>query len=257
MKKSILLGILLVGVVSTPAVAAQEVSDFEDGTMQGWAIADPLGTGFNGTLILNTSGGNPTGYLSANHTQASGDGTLLVKAPSALFTGDLSSRSLSWDVLVPRSFNTRTVTPTRVLLEGQDGTIYSTKRDALTDFPYGRWFSREIDFTNTLPPGGLDMPWEIVPGTGFASFEDVVTNVEALYIDLNARGVPVSPLELFSLEAGIDNIEMTTGIGIVVCDGSTLPQPANFDFFDAQFLSDRLLTWTRSPDSCENSFRIE
>lgn len=172
--------------VFIPSAQAGLVSDFDDGTMQGWSEGDPFNLGsFGGTLSVINSGGNPGGYLKATDSVAGG-GSLAALAPS-LLSGDLALwGGLSWDVLLP----SQAISSTNVLLEGTDGTFYRSDFTLLGSQPINSWFTKSVDF-------GSDVGWQLLSGT--ASFASVVSNTNALYIELDATICCTS-------EAGIDNI---------------------------------------------------
>lgn len=70
------------------------ISDFDDGTVQGWMIADPA----YGYVDNPGTGGSPGGYLRAVDTQ--GGGGVAAFAP-AQFLGDLTSYSgIEYDAFV-------------------------------------------------------------------------------------------------------------------------------------------------------------
>ena len=162
------------------------VSDFDDGTLQGWSAADPYNLGsFNGVLSVSNSGGNPGGYMVAQDT-VSGGGSLAVLAPSQL-TGDLTRfGSLSWDVLLPAG----SIQSTSILLEGVDGSLFRSDNSLLGNHPINSWFSKSVDF-NT------ETGWQLVSGS--ATFASVATNTSALYIELEVT-------TSLGTEAGVDNI---------------------------------------------------
>ena len=181
--------------IAVPSVQAALVSDFDNGTMQGWSEGDPFNIGsFGGALSVINSGGNPGGYLRATDSVAGG-GSLAALAPT-LLSGDLTLLGgLSWDVLLP----SQSVGSTDVLLEGTDGTFYRSEYTLLGTQPINSWFTKSVNF-------GSDVGWQLLAGT--ASFASVVSNTNALYIELDAT-------TCCTVEAGIDNIR-------------TVPVPAAF-----------------------------
>lgn len=92
----------ILAAMALPASATTMVSsDFEDGTLGGWALSSGS-VGFD--LINPGSGGNPGGYLQMVDTLAGGAGGL-VEAPSQ-YHGDLSGfTSVSWDSRSPITAN--------------------------------------------------------------------------------------------------------------------------------------------------------
>ena len=101
----------------TSAQAFILVSDFDDGTLQGWT-KEPV---FNGNLFNSPTGGNPNGFMVATDTVAGG-GALLAHAPS-IFTGDLSIYDgFQWDEFVYNN-GSFTGAGTSVRLRAVDGTV--------------------------------------------------------------------------------------------------------------------------------------
>jgi len=188
--------ILLTGCLATLVLLAISntqaalISDFDDGTMQGWSKGDPLNLGsFGGTLSLVSSGGNPGGYLRATDTVVFG-GSLAALAPTSL-AGDLTpSGGLSWDVLLPSG----AVLSTSVRLEGHDGTFFQSDNTLLATQPKNAWFTKTVDFASAAG-------WH-VQDYGTASFASVVSNTKALYIELDVTAFT-------TIEAGMDNVRTT------------------------------------------------
>lgn len=181
--------------IAVPSVQAALVSDFDDGTMQGWSEGDPFNNGsLGGTLSVVNSGGNPGGYLRATDSVADG-GSLAALAPT-LLSGNLTLLGgLLWDVLLP----SQAVCSTNVLLEGTDGTFY---RSEYTLLETNSWFTKSVDF-------GSDVGWQLLKGT--ASFASVVSNTKALYIELDVT-------TCCTIEAGIDNIRTVSSCSCVDSD---------------------------------------
>ena len=148
------------------------VSNFDDGTLQGWT-PEPF---FGGSLFLDTSGGNPGGFMVATDTVAGG-GALLARAPIPLL-GDLSVYAgFQWDEFVYDN-GSFTVLGTHVRLVAADGTIYSAGRGVPPE-AIGAWNTRLVP---------LDDPsaWALHPSsTGTLSFQDVVKNVAALFFSMD------------------------------------------------------------------------
>ena len=181
--------------ISAPSIQAALVSDFDDGTMQGWSEGDPFNVGsFSGALSVINSGGNPGSYLRATDS-VGGGGSLAALAPT-LLSGDLVLFSgLSWDVLIPSS----AIFSTNVLLEGFDGTFYRSDTTLLGTQQKNSWFTKSIDF-------GSDVGWKLL-GSGAASFTSVASNAKALYIELDVTTGG-------TIEAGIDNVHTISSIPI-------------------------------------------
>lgn len=180
------------------------ISDFNDGTMQGWSEGDPFNLGsFGGALTVINSGGNTGGYLRATDSVAGG-GSLAALAPSML-SGDLTLLGgLSWDVLLP----SQATGSTDVLLESVNGTFYRSDFTLLSSQPLNTWFTKSVDF-------GSDVGWQLL-GSGTESFGSVVSNAKALYLELDAT-------VCCTIEAGIDNIR-TVG---------SVPEPSIIALFGA------------------------
>jgi hypothetical protein len=178
---AVFLGVGLAG--SPSAQAFILVSDFDDGTLQGWT-KEPV---FNGTLFVDTAGGNPDGFMVATDTVGAG-GPLLARAPGIL-TADLSIyEGLQWDEFV-YNHGSATTGGTFVRLKGFDGTLYDSSW-ALG--PVGSWHTKSVSFTDASD-------WTLRSGSG--AFSDVVSNVNALFLSMDT-----SILANGSRESGIDNI---------------------------------------------------
>lgn len=201
MKSAQSLVILASLLIVAPNAEATVLSNFEDGTTQGWSTGDPFNNGsFGGVLSVIDSGGNPGGYLRAADT-ATGVGTLATLAPAPL-SGNLTRLGeLSWDVLLP----TNSVLSTSVLLEGTDRTFYRSNNALLNTQLINSWFTKSVDFSS-------ETDWQLVEGT--KTFSSVVSDTQALYIELDVtlRGFGFNP------EAGIDNIRTTQ---------ETIPEPTS------------------------------
>ena len=183
-----LISFLMVTMMSLGNVNGQPFSDFEDGTLQGWTRVEP----FYGGLFNHTPGGNPGKFMRNTDTMAGG-GTLQVEAPSA-FTGNLSVYAgIVWDEYL-YDCSPEIIDPTFPILVGIDGTIYRER-----DFQVGQlevWVPRFVPFYSTA--------WELISGSGTASFEEVLQNVAALRMNME-----ISANESCYYEAGIDNISLS------------------------------------------------
>lgn len=177
------------------------VSDFDDGTLQGWS-PEPF---FGGNLLAQPTGGNPGGYMVATDT-VPGGGCLCARAPGSV-SGDLSLLGgIGWDEFSRAD----AVISSSVIIEGTDGTQYGHSMGAAA-LPAGVWSPRFVSFEIS--------GWVLRSGTGTAIFNDVVTNTIALFLDLditlNASG---------NFEAGIDNV-------FLVGATSPIPTPAALPLF--------------------------
>ena len=182
------------------------ISDFDDG-LQGWSEGSPLACGINafgGNLEWYPAGGNPQGYIRSVDAAGHAGGTNSVLAP-AILTGDLSQvGGLTWDALLP---NGASWTPD-ILIEGQNGTCYRSDPGLLPSQPFLTWFTKRVSFES-------EDGWTRI-GPGVESFSSVVTNVKALYIELEV----VSGL---SVEASIDNVRT---VGSTSQAAVSVPLPA-------------------------------
>ena len=171
-------------------------SDFSDGTLQGWVLAQPT----KGTVAINTTAGNPGYCLEATDTDALG--TLLRIAAPARYTGNLAgAAAIQWDEYVPNNGDD-TYQGTYVVLEGASGTQY---RSAGTLGTVNAWRQRYVALRANN--------WTLVTGTGSASFDNVLSDVRAMYVNLETSRAT-------GLEARVDNIELisvsiSTAAGLV------------------------------------------
>jgi hypothetical protein len=121
-------------------------------------------------------------------------GLLLAQAPAA-FTGDLSGfPGISWDEFLPSS----SVGRTRVALLGPADTVYRGVTPDQAVVSVNTWEERFVPFDSS---SGL---WSLVTGT--ESFENVISNVEALFIDMD---VTTSNFGSSSPEARVDNVMLS------------------------------------------------
>jgi hypothetical protein len=163
--------------------AENVVSDFDDGTLQGWTPEPP----FYGDLFVATPG-NPGLSMQATDNLPMG-GYLLARAPVS-YTGDLSDRfGISWDEWVI-DYGAPTIYSTDVRIEGMDGTIYRT--DNAPDL-MDAWNQRFARFEEEY--------WFLQEGS--ASFADVLQNVVALYMQMD-----VTALDNGILESRVDNVTL-------------------------------------------------
>ena len=157
------------------------ISDFDDGTVQGWMIADPD----CGYVDNPGTGGNPGGFLRAVDTE--GGGGVAAFAP-AEFLGDLSSYSaIEYDAYV-YDHVPPPIHGVRVSLTGADGTKY--KYDP-SDWSIGVWEHFALPFNSPL--------WELV--TGDAPLTDVLQDVTVMVVNMECS-------TKVSVESGIDNFRL-------------------------------------------------
>ncbi len=144
------------------------LSDFEDGK-QGWTVIEP----FNGNFLHLESGGNPDGCVRVYDTMAGG-GALKIKAPVD-YTGNLSNcPHFSFDAYVyqdgSQSDPDVTSEPRVFLISGD--TIYKHT-----------WPDRVIGQWQTLTVNMESSEWTRI--TGSLSFEEVLVNVEELWLGMD------------------------------------------------------------------------
>ena len=167
-------------------------SDFEDGTLQGWAPLAPFG----GALTLYDNGVD-NAFMYATDTVAGGGG-LLAQAPS--LSGDLSYLdSMTWDEFV-YDHGSKTVISTNIMIHGSD-TWYQSS-DVLGAVSV--WNSKAVDFNNATE-------WSI-SGGGSASFIDVISNADGVFISMDTSNWSGTNW----YESRIDN---------VVINGTSAPVP--------------------------------
>lgn len=181
------------------------ISDFDDGTLQGWRpIATPwTGDPFGGILGLAPTGGNTGGFISGIDTSAIGG--MLVAGP-AEFSGDLSMYTeVRWDEFIYD--NPQTVQGTSVFLLGANGTAYR-KIQPLDQI--GTWATRSVPLQASS--------WSLIPESGTASFSDVLSDA-TLAVEFSTS-ITTFP----TLESGIDNITL-------------VPEPSTLVIFVLMILS--------------------
>ena len=177
--------VFLWGGIGNAAPSDSGIFDFDDCTLQGWT-PEPS---FGGTLFADCTGGNPDGFMVATDT-VSGGGALYARAP-APFQGDLSGfAGVQWDAFVYDN-GTTTVGNTSMVLRGVDGTSYESSR---TLGPIAVWTTHFVPFDDPTA-------WTQIEGT--ASFTDVLTQVEAVFVsmDTSIRSDGVR-------ESGVDNVTL-------------------------------------------------
>ncbi len=163
-------------------VASAQTYGFDAGA-EGWSEGDPFGTGFGGTLFYVPAGGNPGGFMQADDVVAGG-GAVVMEAPAPIL-GDLSLfEGVEWDQLLPAA----AVLNTSVIVRAADGTIYRTVAGAVG--PTGVWTPRSANFQSSVG-------WVLL--TGGSTFEDTISNTNALYIEFDV-------ITNAGIEAGIDNV---------------------------------------------------
>lgn len=167
-------------VLAGPVAAADIVSDFEDGTLQGWTPEPP----FNGNLFVAPPG-NP-GFSMQATDDLPGGGPLLARAPAS-YTGDLTVFfGIAWDEFVIEYGVT--VFSTHVAIRGSDGTTYRTDN---SPGPTDVWNPNFVPFEEEY--------WFLEEGT--APFLEVLEDVEAMFIQMDCSGIDNG-----ILESRVDNV---------------------------------------------------
>jgi hypothetical protein len=164
-----------------PAGGQTVLSDFEDGTLQGWMSNDSL----EGEIYV-TTGGNPGYCMAATDT---GERSVRAVAPPE-FAGDLSGYSgVKWDTFVPDK-GSLTVQRTFIILQSTNLTRFRSTYD-IAQIPIETWNTRFAPFRAEH--------WEFIHGT--ESFEDVLRDVDALKINMEtANGL--------GIESYVDNVTL-------------------------------------------------
>ena len=169
--------------IATSASAAV-ISDFSDGTLQGW-LPDP--GNFQGTLQV--AAGNPNFGMSATDTGPGGIG-LLVRAPAQYLGNLTSSQGIRWDEFL-FDYGTSNSFATGFIVRGSNGTEYQGGFETVG--VRGIWNNRSLTFT--------DADWTLRSGT--SPLSDVLSDVSALLI-----GLDTSSRTNNVVESIVDNIEL-------------------------------------------------
>ncbi len=159
------------------------ISDFDDGTLQGWTKVEPFG----GDLFATTGGGNPGGFMVATDTGFGGEMYARYPTVFTLQTSDV----IVWDeflyggVQPPDQYGN----PTLAHLFGEDGTIW---RHIAAMGPVDAWTTQQAPLNSG--------DWTRVSGT--ASFPDVLQSTRIGF------SVDISTRSNGSRESGIDNVRI-------------------------------------------------
>lgn len=171
------------------SAGADPLSDFEDGTFQGWTL-DPSSSP---NFISVVAAGNP-GFALESFDSAAGLPEIVVNAPSE-FTGDLSAfEGIRWD----EYFIAPAGQATSVFLHGSNGTSYRSEF-ASDGFPTGAWRTRFSEFVASEWTLCTNSGFTCLGGTG--SFSDVVSDVQRLSINFEVSS-DIGP------DSRMDNIQL-------------------------------------------------
>lgn len=166
------------------------ISNFDDGTLQGWTKAEPFG----GDLVVENTGGQPGGKLVSYDTSPGGGG-LYAQAPTT-YLGDLSGfAGVRWDEFLV-NHGSHTISPTTVALRGgpnDTGYLFDSSLG-----PIGAWNERFVSFD---APGWRQA--SLFGSTGTDALADVLKNVTALYIAMDASNIATG-----NAEAAVDNVRL-------------------------------------------------
>ena len=178
------------------------MSDFDDGTLQGWTKGTPFFNPLFGGGLGVSEIGNPGKSMVAWDTVGGGGG-LFAQAPAA-FTGDLSGfAGAGYDEFLPNG----SIGRTSLCLLGPDNTVYLGVTPDQAVVTRGVWKERFFPFDWS---SGL---WSLQYGT--ESFENVISSVDGLFIQMD---VTTTNWGSNSPESRVDNVMLTTG-------SSTIPAP--------------------------------
>ncbi len=165
--------------VNIPAMA-NVVSDFDDGSLQGWTLS---GVGFS--FVNPGTGGNPSGFAQTIDEVPGGSGGWAV-AP-AQFHGDLRGvQSIQWDALLPVNH----LGPVRLLIRNSSSTyIYTPPGGFLT----GVWQTWVVPFNES------EAGWALASGSD--TLEQVRSNVVDMLFSVEVATTT-------GTEASLDNVTL-------------------------------------------------
>jgi hypothetical protein len=174
-------GLIMLAIILPVSAISQTppLSDFNDGTLQGWTKVPP----YHGELL------NPGTYLMATDSIAGG-GSHIVRAPYIYSEDIILYKGISWDEYI-YSNNPDPIystIPWLILIDGIDTTIYLA-RDSLVG-AVSQWRSRFIPFKAAA--------WTRIMGS--ADFDSVISNLSELWIRMEASLSAEGP------ESAIDNV---------------------------------------------------
>lgn len=178
---------------SSSLASASLVSDFDDGTVQGWQNLDP-----NGFIVDNPGvGGNPGGFLRFTDIFSGSVDPSVVRAP-AVFSGDFSGfSSIEFDAYLVAG----NVQANAVRIESTDGTIWVYRPDIVA---FNTWVHHSAPINDGTG-------WYLSTLTaGNTPFADVKTTVKSVSVTM--AGLPA-----LGFESGIDNFTI-------------VPEPASTSF---------------------------
>ena len=133
--------LIMLVILSLPYSLSAAMSDFDDGTLQGWTMGTPFwNPQYNGTLSVSNIG-NPGFSMMATDTVGFGGG-LWAQAP-VTFTGNLTNFvGLSWDEYLP----TNAVIRTMVSLQGANNTVYRGVSSDHSTITRNSWQNQFVPF---------------------------------------------------------------------------------------------------------------
>lgn len=187
---------------TTSAIAVPIViSDFDDGTSQGWTLNSNIPTG--GFLQLLTSGGNPGGYIQFIDQGSSSALAPVMDAPSS-YLGDYtsvgSSLQFEFDLKIEQAFTTNSFGPL-ITLSGPGGTANFT--DMRT--PTTAWQHYVVSINESA--------WTVTSGSW-----------NALFADVTSLSVHIDVLAGLGKDSGIDNFAITSA-------NTPIPEPSTMLLF--------------------------
>ena len=177
----------IVFVLVVSSSSADIVTDFDDGTLQGWTTINSPQSGlpFGGELVVMPTGGNPGGFLRTEDTVVAG-GSLFVAGPAS-YRGDLSVfTELCWDEYLYD--NPPVLRSTSAWLLGPDDAKFKNRVSASV---LNQWQTRSVPLVSA--------EWEHDSGT--LSFEEVLADATVV-IEVGVSGASSG------YESGVDNITL-------------------------------------------------
>ncbi|MGD9086503.1 MAG: VPLPA-CTERM sorting domain-containing protein [Desulfobacterales bacterium] len=170
--------------------------------LQGWT-REPI---FGGILNVQRNFGNPGGSMYAIDTR--GGGVLYARAPDEL-SGNLSGYTgVQWDEYILG--RATTFVSTFIILQGSDGTRYESGRIEGDDVVTFQWNNRFVPLDDSSV-------WMLVDHTGTATFEQVISDLDTLFISMDTSSGSSG-----GRESWVDNFALVPIPGAVWLLGSGL-----------------------------------